>query len=150
VGWEVASEDRSNKLAAGSDQTALDAELASLGEGKDPMNQKDRNGTEAAPRRKYDETYKRHAVELTLHGDRTVKTVAKELGLLAWQLYDWRKLYAPRPGEGGPTQTLEEAQREICRLRAEVMRMREREDALKKSLGILSETSERGMPRLRR
>ena len=114
------------------------------------MNQKDRNGTEAAPRRKYDETYKRHAVELTLHGDRTVKTVAKELGLLAWQLYDWRKLYAPRPGEGGPTQTLEEAQREICRLRAEVMRMREREDALKKSLGILSETSERGMPRLRR
>ena len=107
------------------------------------MNQKDRNGTEAAPRRKYDETYKRHAVELTLHGDRTVKTVAKELGLLAWQLYDWRKLYAPRPGEGGPTQTLEEAQREICRLRAEVMRMREREDALKKSLGILRNVRER-------
>ena len=148
--WAVASEDRSNKLAAGSDPTALDAESASLGEGKDPMNQNDRNGSEAAPRRKYDETYKRHAVELTLKGDRTVKTVAKELGLLAWQLYDWRKLYAPKPGPGGARQTLEEAQREIDRLRAEVMRMREREDALKKSLGILSETSERGMPRLRR
>jgi transposase-like protein len=151
VSCEVASEDRSNKLAAGSDPTALDAESAGLGEGKDPMNQIDRNGTGAASRLKYDETYKRHAVELTLHGDRTVKTVAKELGLPAWQLYDWRKLYAPRPGAGGPApQTLEEANKEIERLRAEVMRMREREDALKKSLGILSETPERGMPRLRR
>ena len=115
------------------------------------MNQNNRNGTGAVYRPKYDETYKRHAVELTLHGDRTVKTVAKELGLPAWQLYDWRKLYAPRPGAGGPApQPLEEAHKEIERLRAEVMRMREREDALKKSLGILSETPERGMPRLRR
>ena len=115
------------------------------------MNQKDRNGTGATPRRKFDETYKRHAVELTLHGDRTVKTVAKDLGLPAWQLYDWRKLYAPRPGGGGPApQTLEEAVKENERLRSELIRMREREEALKKSLGILSETPERGMPRLRR
>ncbi len=115
------------------------------------MNEKDRNGSGATPRRKYDETYKRHAVELTLHGDRTVKTVAKELGIPGWQLYEWRKLYAPRPGAGGPTPlTLEEAVKENGRLRAELIRMREREEALKKSLGILSETPERGMPRLRR
>jgi len=115
------------------------------------MNQKDRDGCGATPRRKFDETYKRHAVELTLHGDRTVKTVAKELGLPAWQLYDWRKLYAPRPGGGGPApQTLEEAVKENERLRSELIRMREREEALKKSLGILSEAPERGMPRLRR
>jgi transposase-like protein len=115
------------------------------------MNQTDRNGSGATPRRKFDETYKRHAVELTLHGDRTVKTVAKELGLPAWQLYEWRKIYGPRPGEGGPEpQTLEEAEKEIGRLRAEVIRMREREVVLKKSLGILSETPESGMPRLKR
>jgi transposase-like protein len=115
------------------------------------MNQKDREGSGAAPRHKYDLTYKRHAVELTLHGDRTVKTVAKELGLPAWQLYEWRKIYAPRPGEGGPPpQTLEAATEEISRLRAEVIRMREREVVLKKSLGILSETPESGMPRLKR
>ena len=118
---------------------------------KDPMNPIDRNGSGASPRKKFDETYKRHAVELTLHGDRTVKTVAKELGIPAWQLYDWRKLYAPRPGGGGPApQTLEEAEKEIGRLRSELIRMREREEALKKSLGILSEPPERGMPRLRR
>ena len=115
------------------------------------MNQTDRKGSGAAPRRKFDETYKRHAVELTLHGERTVKTVAKELGLPVWQLYEWRKLYAPRPGNGGPTpQTLEDAVKENERLRAEVIRLRERESVLKKSLGILSETPESGMPRSRR
>ena len=118
---------------------------------KENMNLKDRNGSGATPRRKFDETYKHHAVELTLHGDRTVKTVAKELGMPAWALYEWRKLYAPRPGESGPTpQTLEEAEKEIGRLRAELIRMREREIVLKKSVGILSETSESGMPRLKR
>jgi transposase-like protein len=122
-----------------------------LGSRKDTMNQTDRNGSGAALRRKFDETYKRHAVELTLHGDRTVKTVAKELGLPAWQLYEWRKLYAPRPGEGGPApQTLEEAHQEIGRLRTEVVRLREREIVLKKSLGILSEPPESGMPRSKR
>ena len=115
------------------------------------MNQKDRNGSGAMPRRKFDETYKRHAVELTLHGDRTVKVVAKELGIPAWALYEWRKLYAPRPGESGPApQTLEEAEKEIGRLRTELIRMRERETVLKKSLGILSETPESGMPRSKR
>ena len=115
------------------------------------MNKSEQSGSGATPRRKFDENYKRHAVELTLHGDRTVKTVAKDLGIPAWQLYEWRKLYAPRPGGGGPApQTLEEAVQENHRLRSELIRMREREEALKKSLGILSETPERGMPRLRR
>ena len=45
------------------------------------MKQKDRKGTGATPRRNADETYKRYAVELTLHGDRTVKTLATEVGL---------------------------------------------------------------------
>ena len=53
-----------------------------------------------------------------------MKAVAKELGLPAWQLYDWRKLYAPRPGGGGPApQTLEEAEKEIGRLRSELIRV---------------------------
>ena len=147
----VASEDRSVKLAAGSDQTAPEAQSAGLGEPKDTMKQTERNGSGATPRRKYDETFKRHAVDLTLHGDRTVKTVAQELGIPGWALYEWRKLYAPLPGGSGVApQTLEQAEKEIALLRAEVMRMRERETVLKKSLGILSETPESGMPRSRR
>jgi transposase-like protein len=115
------------------------------------MNKPEQNGTGATPRRQFDETYKRHAVELTLRGVRTVKAVAKELGIPTWALYEWRKLYAVRTGDNRPApRSLAEAEEEIADLRAELIRMRERETALKKSLGILSETPGSGMPRLRR
>lgn len=115
------------------------------------MNKSERNGAGATPRRQFDETYKRHAVELTLRGDRTVKAVAQELGLPAWALYEWRKLYVARAGDSRPApRTLAEAEEEIADLRAEVVRLRERESVLKKSMGILSETPGSGMPRLRR
>ena len=115
------------------------------------MNKAEHNGAGAMPRRQYDETYKRHAVELTLRGDRTVKAVAEELGLPAGALYEWRRLYAARTGASGSApRTLAEAEEEIAALRAELFRVRERETTLKKSLGILSETPGSGMPRSRR
>ena len=115
------------------------------------MNKTERNGSGVPPRRTYDETYKRHAVALTLRGDRTVKAVAAELGIAAWALYEWRRLYAARTGSSAPVpRTLAQAEEEIADLRAELFRMRERETALKKSLGILSVTPGSGMPRLRR
>jgi transposase-like protein len=98
-------------------------------------------------RRHYDETFKRHAVALSLQAGRGVKAVAAELGITDSRLYEWRCVYAPRPS--APTNTpasLEEANREIARLRAEVVRLRERETILKKSLGILSEPPGSGMP----
>ena len=81
--------------------------------------------------------------------DRTVKAVAKDLGLPTWQLYDWRKQYA-RKAAGPEPETLEEALKENAQLRAQLVSMRERETVLKKSLGILSEPPESGMPRSRR
>jgi transposase len=105
----------------------------------------------AKPRKHYDENYKRHAVELTLRGDRSVTQVAGELGVAESMLYEWRRRYAPRPGaQTGAPQSLEQATQEIARLRSEVVRLQEREIILKKSLGILSETPESGMPKLRR
>lgn len=111
------------------------------------------NGNGSRPRQKFDETYKRHAVELTLSPGRTIKAVAEDLGITPWTLYRWRELYAPRPAgrSTAPGQrTPEETEEENRRLRAEVMRLREREIVLKKSLGILSETPESGMPGLKR
>jgi len=102
------------------------------------------------PRRRYDETFKRHAVDLTLQGNRRVTEVARELGVPESMVYAWRRQYAPRAsGSGASPRTLEEAETEIGRLRAEVVRLQEREIVLKKSLGILSETPGRGMPRSR-
>ena len=79
---------------------------------------------------------------------RAVQQVADELGAPVDRLYAWRRKYAARPGaDTGAPQTPEEKDAEIRRLRAELVRMQEREIVLKKSLGILSETPESGMPR---
>ena len=72
------------------------------------------------------------------------------MGIPAWALDEWRKLYAPRHWDRGPGRRPSEAEKEIGRLRAELIRMREREIILKKSVSILSETAESGMPRLER
>ena len=116
------------------------------------MSEERRNESAAKSGRRFDETYKRHAVELTLDGDRTVEAVARELGISSWSLRQWRKRYAPGPGGGTAVAELkpEEKDEEIRRLRAELVRMREREIVLKKSLGILSETPGSGMPGSRR
>ena len=110
------------------------------------MNPPDQNQAVRRERRRHDETYNRHAVERSLQGGRSEKAVAAELGVAESMLYEWRRLYAPRPGAGPAPQSLEEAHREIARLRAEVVRLRERETILKKSLGILSEPPGSGMP----
>jgi transposase len=121
------------------------------GGGRKSMSNGNHGGSGAKPRRHYDENYKRHAVELTLRGDRSVTQVAGELGVAESMLYDWRRKYAPRPGaQTGAPQSLDQATQEIARLRSEVVRLQEREIILKKSLGILSETPESGMPKLKR
>ena len=109
------------------------------------MNPKEGDGSPSA--KSYDETFKRHAVDLTLRGGRTVKQVADELGITTWTLYRWRGLYAPRPAGAPAPRMLTEAEKdeEIQRLRTENARLREREIVLKKSLGILSETPASGM-----
>ena len=110
-----------------------------------PKNEKDGG---YKPRRQHDEDFKRNAVALTLKGDRSIRQVAAELGINESILYDWRRKYAPRPGaQTGAPENLEEATKEIERLRSELVRMQERENVLKKSLGILSETPGSGMPR---
>ena len=80
-----------------------------------------------------------------------MKAVAKELGIPGWASSVWRKLSAPRPGESGPApQTLEEAEKEIGRLRGELIRMREREIVLKNIGRHTLGTFERGRPRSKR
>jgi transposase-like protein len=72
-----------------------------LGGRKDIMNHdQKKNGTSLLGRR-YDETFKRHAVELSLRGDRRIAAVAEELGIKPWTLRLWRQRYAPQPAGGG-------------------------------------------------
>lgn len=104
-------------------------------------------------RREFDETYKRNAVAMTLKGDRSIRQVAEELEIGDTLLRTWRRKYGPTPASASAVKgemSSEQKDAEIAALRAELVRMREREIVLKKSLGILSETPESGMPRLKR
>ncbi len=94
-------------------------------------------------RRKYDAAFKRQAVDLTLNGGRSVAQVAQDLGIRRELLTVWR---ARQMREELQRRPVAEVAAENQRLRAENARLRERETILKKSLGILSETPESGMP----
>jgi transposase-like protein len=117
------------------------------------MNNNQLNG-QSRTRREFGETFKRNAVNLTLRGDRsTLPQIARELGVGDSHLYQWRRQFAPGPSRASAVkqeQTAEQKDELIAWQAAEITRLREREIILKKSLGILSETPERGLPGSRR
>ena len=108
----------------------------------------------AKPRRRYDDAFKRRAVELSERGDRVIGEIAHELGLTADTLYRWRVEHgvATRQGVEVPSapRSVTELERENRELRAKLADMEARETILKKSLGILSEAPGSGMPKWKR
>ena len=101
-------------------------------------------------RQYYDVAYKRNAVELAVREGYSVRAAAAVFNVSAAEFYRWRRDYGPAPTHPKGTRTLAEVEAENLRLRLELRRMHEREDVLKKSLGILSETPASGLPKLKR
>jgi len=101
-------------------------------------------------RRKYDETFKREAVQNWLSSGKSAEVIAQELGLHAERLYAWKKRFAPadaggRAAAGAKPRTVAELQHELDAARREIARISEQRDILKKTLGILSEPSPNAM-----
>jgi transposase-like protein len=104
--------------------------------------------TSVRERRKFDETFKREAVQNWLQSGKSAEVVGQELGINANLLYAWRKLVpavaggratASKPGSVADLQgQLDAAQREL-------RHVREQCTILKKTLGILSEPPSNGM-----
>ena len=94
-------------------------------------------------RRKFDATFKRHAVELLLNSGKSATEVAAELGFNPQQLSVWRKRFAPPPpggeGGGGAKRSAAQLEADLAELRRENEYLRQQRDILKKTLGILSE-----------
>lgn len=91
--------------------------------------------------KRYDEAFKRQAVELMLTGGRSVKEIAADLGVSAFTLYQWKKEHAPPPGGGGGAapKSMAEVIRENAELRKELEYVRMQRDILKKTAFILGE-----------
>ena len=96
--------------------------------------------------RRFDEEFKRDAVRMLESRVRTAQQLAGELGVSAWSLKRWAKLYAQDsaaggpPGGGGPAAADAPALVvEIARLRRELETVSRQRDILKKALGILGQ-----------
>ena len=97
-------------------------------------------------RRKFDETFKREAVQNWLSSGKSAEVIAEELGLKANLLYAWKKRFAPtdaggRAAAGAKPGSLADLQAQLDAARRENRHLREQRDILKKTLGILSEPS---------
>src|ERR1039458_10048721 len=96
-------------------------------------------------RKKFDKTFKRHAVELWLNSGKSATDVAAELGIDPQRLGAWRTRFAPPPpgGKGAAARSAEQLESENAGLRRENDYLRQQRDILKKTLGILDRKSTR-------
>lgn len=97
--------------------------------------EKNASVTAAVEPKRYEEAFKREAVEHWLRSGKSGTQIAKEMGISYPGLKEWKRRYG---GEAAPQRSDLEAENRA--LRAALARVREQRDILKKTLGILSET----------
>ena len=100
--------------------------------------------TSVRVRRKFDEMFKREAVQNWLSSGKSAEMIGKELGVLPNRLYAWRKRFAPadaggRAAAGAKSGSVADLQSQLENVLRENRHLREQRDILKKTLGILSE-----------
>jgi transposase-like protein len=101
-------------------------------------------------RQKFDQTFKREAVNNWLTSGKSARVVALELGILPNRLYAWQQRFAPadaggRAAAGAKPGSAAELQTQLAAARREIRHLTEQRDILKKTLGILSEQSPNAM-----
>jgi transposase len=99
------------------------------------MNNPDQNGK---THKRYDDAFKRSAVEHWMLSGKSVRQIATELGVNVQTLHSWKLKFKELPA-GQVAGTLEALQAENRRLQRELQRVSVQRDILKKTLGIISE-----------
>ena len=95
--------------------------------------------TDTKPKRtKHDLEFKKQAVQLLNTSGRPLAQVARELGLEAWQLRDWKKRLQPELAQ--QPENMEAMRLRLAELERENVHLRQQRDILKKTLGIISTT----------
>ena len=111
---------------------------------------KTNNQSVVKTRQKFDQTFKREAVNNWLASGKSARVVALELGILPNRLYAWRLRLAPadaggKAAAGAKPGSVAELQTQLEAARREIRHLTEQRDILKKTLGILSEPSPNAM-----
>jgi|WetSurMetagenome_2_1015567.scaffolds.fasta_scaffold1139073_1 transposase len=100
-------------------------------------------------RGRYDEEFRRNAVELLIKSKRPMRQIASELGVSGPTLREWKRRYVQDPSPEGQVRvrkTLRDLEEDNRRLRQQNLLLAQQRDILKKAMGILSEPSRSGMP----
>ena len=95
--------------------------------------------------KRYDEAFKRSAVELWLQGGKSIELIARELGISTQSLKQWKKQLAALPPTGLGQRSGLQLEEENRLLRREVRHLAQQRDILKKTLGILATPSGNGL-----
>jgi len=91
-------------------------------------------------RTKYDEEFKKTAVQLSYASPKSVREVAEDLGIHENMLYRWRKRYT-KTGDKTQVATLEE---EVKKLRLENAELKMQADMLKKATAYFANLNGNG------
>jgi transposase len=91
--------------------------------------------------KRYDDSFKRSAVELWLQGGKSIEQIAHELGISTQSLKQWRKQLAALPATGLGQRSVAQLEEENRRLGREVRHLAPQRDILKKTLGIIATPS---------
>ena len=107
---------------------------------------KTNNASVLKTRQKFDQTFKREAVNNWLASGKSASVVALELGILPNRLYAWKERYAPaaaggKAAAGAKPASVAELLTQLEAAHREIRHVTEQRDILKKTLGILSELS---------
>ena len=99
------------------------------------------NDKAKAKYKRYDEAFRREAVEHWLVSGKSGRQIAGELGINEQSLKVWKQKFKQGPASA-VAPTLDALQAENRRLQRELRRAQEQRDILKKTLGIISAPSE--------
>ena len=107
---------------------------------------KTNNQNTVKTRQKFDQTFKREAVNNWLTSGKSASVVAVELGILPNRLYAWRLRFTPvaaggKAEAGAKSSSAAELQTQLEAAHREIRHLTEQRNILKKTLGILSEPS---------
>lgn len=105
------------------------------------------NDENQVPRKhkRYDENFKRSAVELWLQGGKSVQQIAAELGISDQSLKKWKKQLAALPATGPGQRSVQQLEEENRRLKRELHHVARQRDILKKTLGIISSPNDNAL-----
>ena len=98
---------------------------------------------ERQPRRSFDKEFKLSAVKLVLESEKSVESIASELGVSSNTLFNWKRKYLEDaknafPGKG----RMKPEDEEVWRVKKELLRVTMERDILKKALGHFAKLKE--------